>query len=292
MISSMVSFILTTISQALQKENIDEILQTFNELKDYWDSSGNSSAIQQHKIHVMAQVVHLACKKHRLNQLMPLLVGMDINEELINVMLTECITTGDLESAKLVEWIARANQAPLEDSTCVLLLKCFAFSPGMCEQIIKDVLQCASPKFSEELALVILDVCSCSLNKDMIDKCTAWQLMVSALKCGHGSLAAYLFETADTKKQILTIQKWWKHGHSKKLQKSSPKLNGMLDVSSRLSRVFQSASLECNDDFPWPSSLEPVKKLECADDSTSAGTASDSDHDFSDRAPNLMRETA
>lgn len=334
---------MAVLTKALQEDDVDETLRIFIELKDSWELPGTFT-VQQDKMKVLAQVVSLACKTHRLDQLLPALVGMEISEETIQTMLTECISTRDIKSAELTEWIARAHHCQLAVFTYVLLIKCFASCAGLGGRVVREVLDHASLKLSEELALAIIDFCSGSWNKEaadmlaqrmepkslsvlvafirfyatghnyeeacgiledylpsfngvylhhpiigMIDNPTVWHLMVSALECGRHSLATYLFESSagDTQKHIVTIQKWWKHGHVKKSQTCSLRLAEMRNVSSRLSQVFQSASLECDDDdFPWPqlpeSIEEPVhlqrERTACRDDSTSASTVNDCDH--------------
>lgn len=344
---------MAVMTKALQENDVDETLLIFIELKDSWEFPSTFTA-QQDKMKVLAQVVSLACETHHLNQLMPALVGMEISEETIQTMLTECTSTRDIKSAELTEWIARAHHSQLADTTYVLLIQCFALCAGLGERVVREVLERASPQFSEELALAIIDFCSGSWNKQMadilaermepkslsvlaalirfyatgqhyeeacgiledylpsfngvylhhpiigmIDNRTAWHLMVSALECGRRPLATYLFGAVagNAQKHIVTIQKWWKHGHVTKSQTCSLRLAEMRNVSSRLSQVFQSASLECDDDFPWPPSPEPIEKPEhphvkhtvCQDDPTST-TVSDCDHHVVARFPIMTRE--
>merc|ERR1719456_96618 len=85
-------------------------------------------------------------------------------------MLAECLSSQDRECVKSLESIARANQAPLKDSTCVLLIKCLSSRPWRVRPIVKEALWRESPEFSSELALTILDFCGSSSDKAMADR--------------------------------------------------------------------------------------------------------------------------
>merc|ERR1719456_2052264 len=85
-------------------------------------------------------------------------------------MLAECLSSQDRECVKSLESIARANQAPLKDSTCVLLIKCLSSRPWRARPIIKEALWRDSPEFSSELALAVIDFCSHSSDKAMVDR--------------------------------------------------------------------------------------------------------------------------
>merc|ERR1719198_2087688 len=126
----------------------------------------------------------------------------------------------------------------------------------------------------------------------VIGERTGWRLMVTALQHGRASLAKHLFETAasDTEKHVLAIQKWWKHGYANQLNEKDINLDAVLDVGSRMSNVFQSASLDLDEEVSLSLLFDPIKppkkqasrRASSPDGSTSAGTLSDSDSDSAD----------
>jgi hypothetical protein len=336
-------------TMALQKNDFNETFRTFLELKDKWDDRSTWGVsvwtVEKHKTQVMAQLVELACKTQHLGRLVPKLAGMQINEDAVNMMLAQCGSTNDLQSAKLVEAIARANQAPLKDSTCTLLIKCLASRPWRARAVVKEMLWRDSPP-SEELGTTLLEFCCNSSDKAMadrlfqqmqpkswnvlaafvrfytisgnveealdilerhlpsfngkylkhpltglIDTSTGMRAMVGALQCGRTSLAQHLFETAasSTEKHVVAIQKWWRRGYANKCNAKPVSLDAVLAVGSRMSQIFQDASLDLDEGVSLALMFEPVKasksrprRSSSPDGSTSAGTMSDSDGDSAD----------
>jgi len=159
---------------SLQTDNVAGAVHALGKIKGFWDSRDlwgvSPWAASQYKAKTMAQIVQLACKSHCLSQLLPELDGMEVGEEAVNMMLTECLSSQDLECASSLESIARANQAPLKDSTCALLIKCLASRPCRALPIVKEALWRESPEFSTELALAILDFCGNSSDRAMADR--------------------------------------------------------------------------------------------------------------------------
>jgi len=344
---------LTTVSimtMALQKGDFKETFRTFLELKDKWDDRSTWGVsvwtVDKHKTQVMAEIVELACTTQQIGQLAPKLDGMQINEDAVNMMLAQCVSTNDLQNVKVVEAVARANQLPLKDSTCTLMIKCLASRPWRARAFVKEVLWRDSPP-SEELATTLLEFCSNSSDKAMadrlfqqmqpkswnllaafvrfyavsghveealdilerhlpsfngkylqhpltglIDTSTGWRAMVGALQCGRTSLAQHLFETAasSTEKHVVAIQKWCRRGNANKCNAKPLNLDAVLAVGSRMSQIFQDASLDLDEGVSLALMFEPVKasksraprRSSSPDGSTSAGTMSDSDGDSAD----------
>jgi len=280
--------------------------------------------------------------------LLPELEGMDISEEAVNTMLAECISTNDFECAKVVESIARANQAPLKDSTLVLIIKAFSCRPWRLRPIIKEAVWRDSRTFSPELALAVIDFCNSSSSEkamadrlflqmepkplnvvaaficfyannkhrekacaileavlqtfkgdylrhpitDLIDTRTGWILMMKALQSGCAPLATHIFETtaSSTEKRIVTIQKWWKHGYAQK-RRAVSQVDAVCVVGSRLSNVFQSASLDYDQDVarakqlllsPMKASKTSRRRAASPSGSTNAGSSGESEDEAGD----------
>merc|ERR1719487_687650 len=93
-----------------------------------------------------------------------------MSEETVNAMLAECIDNNDVESAKSIESIARADQAPLKDSTWTLLIKSLGSRPWRARPLVKEALWRDTAEFSEELALVIIAFCAKTSDKAMADR--------------------------------------------------------------------------------------------------------------------------
>jgi len=271
--------------------------------------------VQKHKVDVMTMIVELACHTHNVSRLLPELEDMQVNEASVNMMLAECLDTNDLASAKLLEEIAKANQAPLKDSTYSLLIRCFSSRPWGARALVKEAVFRDSEKFSEDLALAILDS---SPHRAMVDRLyqqmedksqnvlaafvrfyangehceealdvlerhlptfqgtylqhslasqlgerQGWILMLKAFESGRTSLGQHVFETAASKvmeKHVVTIQRWWKHGLAKKREQHVI-LEGVREVSSRLTNVFSQAAWEYDEELAVSLSMytEPIK---------------------------------
>jgi hypothetical protein len=151
------------LDMALQTSDFQEALKSFRAIKPEWDCRGTWGvspwATQRRKMEVLLQLVKLACEVHRLDLLVPELEGMNVSEEMVNMMLVECSSTRMLDVAKLVESIARTNQAPMKDSTLTLLIKEAHDRPWRARPLVKEAMWRDSPDFSEELALAILSYC-------------------------------------------------------------------------------------------------------------------------------------
>jgi len=306
-------------AMALGQMDFDKTLRSFEEVKPIWTQHSIWGVpvwkAQKHKVDVMTMIVELACHTHNVSRLLPALEDMQLNEEAVNMMLVECLDTNDLSSAKLLEAIAKANQAPVTDATYSLLIKCFSSRPWGARALVKEAVLRDSEKFSEGLALAILDssphrALVDTLYERMVDKSqnvlaafvrfyangehceealdilerhlptfqgtylqhslasqldahSGWILMLKAFESGRSSLGQHVFETAASKvmeKHVVTIQRWWKHGLTKK-QEQHVILEGVRCVSSRLTNVFSQAAWEYDEELALSSSMytEPTK---------------------------------
>merc|ERR1719424_1380691 len=82
---------MAVIKTALKMNNLDEALVYFQKLKSTWSSSSPSAA----PVNVISHLVELACKDHRLDDLLDVLKDTTVPEEVVNIMFSECIRQKD-----------------------------------------------------------------------------------------------------------------------------------------------------------------------------------------------------
>merc|ERR1719316_716880 len=98
---------IVVIKTALKMNNFDEALQYFRELKKIWTAHSLTSTPSMAPRHIVSQLVELACKEHQLSEFLTELRGVPISEEVVNVMLLECVRQKDLGLTLKVEGLAR-----------------------------------------------------------------------------------------------------------------------------------------------------------------------------------------
>lgn len=156
---------LAAMKAALHSENFDEAFNQFSRMWRFGGSSTEPTVTQD----VVARLVELGCKKHRLATLLSSLEHMPVPTGSINAMLCEAIQLKDPVIALVVERIARAQPGPLEDSTYSLLIKSLTSKPSNVRSIIEEVFTRDGPECSPELVLAVLAFCKDTSDSIMAD---------------------------------------------------------------------------------------------------------------------------
>lgn len=160
---------IVVIKTALKMNNFDEAARYFRELKTVWSGNGSSATASMAPRHIVSQLVELACKDHQLAEFLPELDGVPVNEEIINVMLTECVRQKDASLATKVEQVAKAQGIPLSDTTYGLLVKGYSNDPARVQQLFDDVLA-RNGEHSADFVLAVISFCNQTGNVAMVDK--------------------------------------------------------------------------------------------------------------------------
>jgi len=118
----------------------------------------------------MLLLVELACKKKQLAQLLCVLQGLPIPEKIHDAMLEECVESHDVDMARSIECLARAQRETLPDSTYSLLIKAMARRPARASAIVEEVLKREGSAFSPVLAVAIVEFCTGTSNMAIADR--------------------------------------------------------------------------------------------------------------------------
>merc|ERR1719401_1014247 len=102
---------IAVIKTALKTSNFAEARSCFRDVKSAW--TGLSATPSSAPRHIVAQVVELACKEHQLREFLPELTGAPVSEDVVTLMLNECIWQRDEILTRDVEKLAREQSVPL-----------------------------------------------------------------------------------------------------------------------------------------------------------------------------------
>jgi len=221
---------LAVMKSALQTGNFAEMHRQFCALKASVSSSWEVPR------HVMAQVVDLACRNRCLEQLLPNLVDVPVPEEAINAMLSECISTADAESARLVETLARAQNVAISDTTYSLLIKALTGRPWRLKAVVDEVVNREPAEFSAELTHSVLSYCSKSQNAGIAD--TLLERMKPQQLNILSAFIRYYVESEQHHKACDVFEKY-----VQPLGVSDSQRRSMLDA--RIEKALMTAALQC-----------------------------------------------
>jgi len=147
---------------ALQVQEFGQALKYFRILKGFWEAQKASESLVPQA--TMLSLVELACQKKQLAQLLCMFQGLPIPEKVHDAMLEACVESHDIEMAKSIECIARAQRETLSDSTYSLLIKAMARRPASASAIIEEVLKREGSAVSPILAMAIVEFCTGTSN--------------------------------------------------------------------------------------------------------------------------------
>lgn len=113
-------------TMALQLKNADVALKAFSKLKVAWDVRSTWAvspfALQRHKTNILTQIVELACQKKKLGQVLLMLEGMTVPEDVMNVVQKECASLSEIELVTMFKLLSMSGRAQAKDSICNMLI--------------------------------------------------------------------------------------------------------------------------------------------------------------------------
>lgn len=278
-----IRILVATLTMAIEIGDVDETLSVFGELKAVWDSRSTWEVapwkVREHKMKVLTQIVQLACKEGRLQQLLPQLEDMAVGEDAVNHMFTKCSP----EHFKIVESIARANQAPLADSTYASMIKSLSVRPWRVRTIVNEAMGREGTLFSPELALAILDYCTSAIDTETAESlfrkmaqqppsvAAAFSLFFAKLEDEEEEDARFFAKLKDEAVDV--------GPHKTKMAESAPSCNytdSALSLLMAPEKVPRRRGRGNTDAI-----VKAMQRLPSPSGSTSAGTGSDSEGDGS-----------
>lgn len=233
---------IVVIKTALKLNNFEEALRYFRELKAVWTGhvAGSPTASMAPR-HIVSQLVELACKEHQLSEFLPELSGVPVTEDIINVMLTECVRQKDASLAMQVEKLAKTQEIALSDTTYGLMVRGFSNDPAKVQQLFDDVLS-RSTEHSAEFILAIISFCNQTGNVVMVDK-----LYTNTKSKQLPVLSAFIRFYADNEqyeKACDVFEKDLKAAHVA----NGPDAHRSLFLDARMERSLMNAALRCGRD--------------------------------------------
>lgn len=157
------------IKTALKMNNFEEALQHFKDLKDIWTAHSVSSTPSMAPRHIVSQLVELACKEHQLAEFIPELHSVPINDEVVNMMLHECVRQKDMELTKMVETLAREQKIEFTDATYSLLIKGMSSDPVRVQILFDEVVE-KGVEVTPDCATSVLTFCAQTGNSQIAEK--------------------------------------------------------------------------------------------------------------------------
>jgi len=233
---------IVVIKTALKMNNFDEALQYFRELKKIWTAHSLTSTPSMAPRHIVSQLVELACKEHQLSEFLAELRGVPITEEVVNVMLLECVRQKDLSLTLLVEQLAREQEIPFTDATYSLLIKGMA-SDSIRVQGIFDEVTNKGIEVTPDFAASVLQFCAQTSNIKMAENLYA-HMKPSALPV----LAAFIrffAENEQYEKACDVYEQDLLRLHGTAEATADPQGQRSLLLDARMERSLMNAALRC-----------------------------------------------
>lgn len=160
---------IVVIKTALKLNNFEEAVTNFRELKSVWTAHSVLSTPSMAPRHIVAQLVELACKEHQLAEFLPELRGVPITEEVVSVMLTECIRQKDLALTQKVQHLATEQKIVFSDSMYALLIK-GAGNDTTRVQAVFDEVVAKKVEVTADFALAVINFCAQTSSIQMADR--------------------------------------------------------------------------------------------------------------------------
>jgi len=155
---------MVVVKTALKMNDLDEALLCFRELKNVGTSTVSSAPAQ-----IISLLVELACKDHRLGELLVELTGMIISEEVLNSMLLECVRQKDAALTQKVEKFAREQGVRFTDTTYSLLIRGVVSEPARVQALFDEVVQ-KGLEMTPEFVNSVLSCCAQTSNVTLADR--------------------------------------------------------------------------------------------------------------------------
>lgn len=85
---------------ALKMGMFEDAMHAFRDLRNTWTAADVGSTPSLGPAQIMTELVELACKEHRLGELIPDMADFIISEPLVNTMLSECLRQKNVTMAR------------------------------------------------------------------------------------------------------------------------------------------------------------------------------------------------
>mmetsp|Transcript_96432 Transcript_96432/g.176589 ORF Transcript_96432/g.176589 Transcript_96432/m.176589 type:complete len:1096 (+) Transcript_96432:146-3433(+) len=160
---------IVVIKTALKMNNFEEAVANFRELKSVWTAHSVLSTPSMAPRHIVAQLVELACKEHQLAEFLPELRNVPITEEVVSVMLTECIRQKDLSLTQKVQDLASEQKITFSDSMYALLIKGSGNDTARVQALFDEVVA-KKVEVTADFALAVINFCAQTSSIQMADR--------------------------------------------------------------------------------------------------------------------------
>jgi len=221
---------MTVVKTALKMNDLEEALVYFRELKGTWVASGSSSPSAA-PAQLVSQLVELACKDHKLDEMFAELSGMTLSEEVIDTMLLECVKQKDRVLTQRVEKFAREQGVCFSDATYGLLIRAMAADQARVQELFDEVVE-KKVEVSSDFASSLLAVCAQTSNFQLAE-----QLYKYMKPTKMPALAVFIRFFADNAQYEKACDIYE--------QDILPALDGSAKLDARIERSLMNAALKC-----------------------------------------------
>jgi pentatricopeptide repeat protein len=160
---------IVVIKTALKMNNFEEAVQHFKDLKDIWTAHSVASTPSMAPRHIVSQLVELACKEHQLAEFIPELHNVPINDEVVTVMLHECVRQKDFDLTKMVETLAREQKIDFTDTMYSLLIKGMSSDSARVQTLFDEIVE-KGVEVTPDCATNVLSFCAQTGNAQIAEK--------------------------------------------------------------------------------------------------------------------------
>jgi pentatricopeptide repeat protein len=160
--------LMAIIKTALKMNDFELAMKFFHELKGTWTAHSNMSPSAAPAL-LVGQLTELACKEHRLSDLLKELDGVAITSDVVNTMLSECLKQRDIGLTGSVESFARAQKVEFTHATYSLLVRSFACDASRVQALFNEVVE-KGMELSNDFAGSLLSFCSQTRNVQLAAK--------------------------------------------------------------------------------------------------------------------------
>jgi len=223
---------MVVIKNALKMNDFDEALVCFRELKN-----SGTSTVSAAPAHVVSTMVELACKDHRLAELLAELQGMIISEEVLNSMLLECVRQKDVSLTQKVEKFAREQGVRFSDATYSLLIRGQASEPMRVQALFDEVVE-KGLDVTPEFVGSVLACCAQTSNLQLADRLYKLYKQVQPSQVSVLSTFIRFYAENDQYEQACDI---YEHD----ALKANDGLSLTLQLDARMERSLMNAALKC-----------------------------------------------
>jgi pentatricopeptide repeat protein len=157
------------IKTALKTSNLDDALLYFQEVKSMWSEQNLASTPSSAPMHIVTQLAELACKNRRMDELLEQLHDFPISQELVNILLSECVRQRDTLVIGSVEKLAREQGVKFTDAAYGLLMKGAAGNSKRVQELFDEVMEKDVP-ITSDFIVSVLSICAQTSNVQMAEK--------------------------------------------------------------------------------------------------------------------------